>query len=119
MLYVNVIGVLKQRDANAYLNKKKRNKKNKRHVAERYCTGAIRMRKRNSQYCGVVELKPLVIRRFHIPHNRPCLPPKILHNLCFPFLLGITAVPRETEDNAYAKFWGANKVHYGGCGNEK
>jgi len=31
--------------------------------------------------------------------------------------LGIPVVPRETEDNAYAKFWGANKVYYGGCGN--
>jgi len=26
-------------------------------------------------------------------------------------------VPRETEDHAYAKFWGANKVYCGGCGN--
>ena len=43
------------------------------------------------------------------PHPRP---PKILLNLCFSFLLGITAVPREIENNAYAKFWGANKVHY-------
>ena len=25
----------------------------------------------------------------------------------------ITAVPRGIENNAYAKFWGANKVHYG------
>ena len=31
-----------------------------------------------------------------ISHNSPYLPPKILHNLCFSFLL--------------AKFWGANKV---------
>ena len=38
-------------------------------------------------------------------------PPQILHNLCFTFLLGITAVPREIENNAYAKFWGVNKVH--------
>ena len=49
-----------------------------------------------------------------------CSPPppkkkKILHNLCFSFLLGITAVQREIENNAYAKFWGANKVHYGKC----
>ena len=29
-------------------------------------------------------------------------PPKFLHNLCFSFLLGITAVPREIENNAYA-----------------
>ena len=42
--------------------------------------------------------------------------PQILHNLCFPFLPGITAVPRETENNAYAKFVGrANTVHYGRC----
>ena len=40
-------------------------------------------------------------------------PPKNLHNLCFSLLLGITAVLREIENNAYAKFWGANKVHYG------
>ena len=62
------------------------------------------------------------IRHFHIPHNTPCLPPKNLHNRCFPFPLGITVVPRESEDNAYAKFWGANKVYYGGmggCGNGK
>ena len=44
-------------------------------------------------------------------------PPKILHKLCFSFLLGITAVPREIENNAYAKFWGANNVRYGKCGN--
>ena len=30
----------------------------------------------------------------------------ILHNLCFSFLLGITAVQREIGNNAYAKFWG-------------
>ena len=47
------------------------------------------------------------------PHPRR---KKKLHNLCFSFLLGITAVPRETENNAYAKVWGANKVHYGKCG---
>ena len=34
----------------------------------------------------------------------------------FSFLLGITAVPREIENNAYTKFWGTNKVHYGKCG---
>ena len=38
--------------------------------------------------------------------------PQILHNLCFSFLLAITAVPREIESNAYAKFLRANKVHY-------
>ena len=33
-------------------------------------------------------------------------PPKILHNLCFSFLLGITAVPWEIENSVYAKFGG-------------
>ena len=40
-------------------------------------------------------------------------PPQNLHTYCFQFLLGITVVPREIEDNGYAKFWGVNKVHYG------
>ena len=40
----------------------------------------------------------------------PPPPPQILHNLCFSFLLGITAVLREIENDAYVKFWGANKV---------
>ena len=60
----------------------------------------------------------MIIRHFHISHNATYLSPrpqKILHNLCFSFLLGIKAVQREIENNAYAKFWGANKVHYGKC----
>ena len=52
--------------------------------------------------------------KFPIIH--PICPEKILHNLCFSFVLGITAVPRETENSAYAKFWGAKKVHYEKCG---
>ena len=51
----------------------------------------------------------------HIPHNAPYLSPKILHKLCFSFLLAITAVPKEIENNAYAKFWGVNQVHFGRC----
>ena len=31
--------------------------------------------------------------------------PKILHKHCFQFLLGPFELPRETENNAYAKFW--------------
>ena len=40
------------------------------------------------------------------------IPPKILYNLCFSFLLGITTVPRETENNTYANFfwrWGVGE----------
>ena len=44
--------------------------------------------------------------------HAPCLHPKILHNHCFQFLLGITVVPREIEDNSYGKFQEVNKVHY-------
>ena len=54
-------------------------------------------------------------------HDPPCFPPPppplILHNHCFQVLLGITVVPREIEDNGYAKFWGVNKVNYGLCEN--
>ena len=44
--------------------------------------------------------------------HAPCLHPKILHNHCFQFLLGITFVPREIEDDSYVKFQEVNKVHY-------
>ena len=48
-------------------------------------------------------------RHLHFSHDAPCLPPtpQILHNLYFSFLLGITAVPREIKNNAYAELWGA------------
>ena len=49
----------------------------------------------------------------HISHNAPYSPPKILHNLCFSFLLGITPVPREIENYAYAKNLGGG---WGGGG---
>ena len=39
-------------------------------------------------------------------HNGLFYHPKILHKDCFQFLLGPFELPRETEDNAYAKFWG-------------
>ena len=55
------------------------------------------------------------IRNLHVNHNAPYSTPQILHNLCFSILLGITVVPREIENHAYAKFWGVNKVHYGIC----
>ena len=75
------------------------------------------------------EMHKRSIRYFHIDHNAPCLPPKILHNYCFQFLLGNTVVPREIEENGYAFFFlegggrggggreaglvEVNKVHYG------
>ena len=56
------------------------------------------------------------IRHFQIPHNTPCLPSKTLHNLFFSIFLDITVLPRETNDNVFPKFWGANKVYWGGGG---
>ena len=38
-----------------------------------------------------------LIRYFHIDHNAPCLLPKMLHNHCLQFFLGITVVPREIK----------------------
>ena len=32
--------------------------------------------------------------------------PKVLHKHCLQFPLGVKMAPRETENNAYAKFWG-------------
>ena len=64
------------------------------------------------------------IHHFHVDHNAPYLPhptppPQILHHRCFQFLLGIAVVPREIEDNGYAKFCGVDKVHHGPCGNSE
>ena len=46
------------------------------------------------------------IHHLYISHNAPFLPSKIFHNLCFSFILGITAVPRETENNASTQNFG-------------
>ena len=48
-------------------------------------------------------------------HPTSCI--AIAHCHCFQFLLGITVVPSEIEDNDYAKFGGGgvSKVHYGLC----
>ena len=39
------------------------------------------------------------------------LSPQILHKHCFQFLLGLTMVPRENQNNAYAKFGGKTKYY--------
>ena len=55
----------------------------------------------------------LFIHHFQIDHNAPCRPtppppPRLLHIHCFQFLLGITVVPREIEDNGFASFGRVN-----------
>ena len=85
--------------------------------------GAVSRQSNFANYPPSIAMEPKVskeiwdpsIYHFHIDHNALCLPPKILHNHCCQFLLGITVVPREIEDNGYAKFWEVNKVHYGLC----
>ena len=49
---------------------------------------------------------------FNIDHDAPCLPTKFCITVIFSnfFFLGITVVPREIEDNGYAKFWGRGKL---------
>ena len=42
-------------------------------------------------------------------NNTICLSPQILHYHCFCFLVGLTMVPRENKNNAYAKFVGLTK----------
>ena len=58
-------------------------------------------------YCVKTLYTPLA----HFPQctlfaAHPSPTPQFLHNLCISFLLGVTAVPREIENNAHAKFWG-------------
>ena len=62
--------------------------------------------------CCKISCFNFTIHHFHIDHNAPCLPPKILHNHCFQSLLGITVITREIQDNGYAKFCGVNRVLY-------
>ena len=70
-----------------------------------------------STWGSCVEMKR--ISHLHISHNTPCLPPsspapppKQKYCVTFGFflsLLGITAFPGETENNACAKFWGQTR----------
>ena len=53
----------------------------------------------------------------HLIYPPPTPRPQILHNLCFLTLLGITAVPREIENNAYAKLDFLGKILFDYLGN--
>ena len=46
-------------------------------------------------------------------HNTLCLSPQILRKHCFQFLVGLTVVPRENKNHAYAKFGGTSEEYYG------
>ena len=57
--------------------------------------------------------KSALIGHFGKYHNTLCLSPQILHKHCLQVLLGLTMVPRENKNHAYAKFGGTNKEYYG------
>ena len=40
---------------------------------------------------------------YGLSFDKPSLPPSIFHNYCFQFLLSITIVTKEIEDNAYSR----------------
>ena len=65
------------------------------------------------EYPGRQNAAQLTPGHFGKYHNTLCLSPQILHEHCFCFLLGPLKVPRETENNAYAKFGGTDKDYYG------
>ena len=56
------------------------------------------------------------MRRVYPPQPPPPPPPQILHNHCFQFLLGITVVRREIEDNGYAILFFGGGTGGGGGG---
>ena len=62
---------------------------------QRFSTYATRICWQTVQPFGHVKSGYFLIRFFHTSHNAPYVSPKILHNLCFSFLLGIATVPRE------------------------
>ena len=72
----------------------------------------------NSRYSPGLITEPITpIWHLHISHNAPYLPPpppkkkkKKMQNLCFSFLLYITTVLREIENNAYAKLGGGGQI---------
>ena len=55
-------------------------------------------------YVRVWMVEKTGIGHFEKYHDTLCLSPHILHKHCFQFLLGLTIVPRENKNNAYAKF---------------
>ena len=58
-----------------------------------------------------------ITNHFHV--NGFALGLALLRGFCFSFLLGITVVPREIEDNSHAKFWGGKQGLLWGCANCK
>ena len=56
--------------------------------------GKEKSRNKNLRSHLRIELGHFRISHLHISHNTPCLPPKILHNLCFSFSLGYYNRPK-------------------------
>ena len=57
----------------------------------------------------------LSVRHLHISHDAAYLPPKFRVTFVFHFSWVLQPCQQKSKNNAYAKFLGANKVHYGRC----
>ena len=66
---------------------------------------------------GTVCVYPRLKDFFDLTETSVCTFTIFTSTIMTQFLPGITVVPREFEDNGYAKFWGLRKVHYGPCEN--
>ena len=51
----------------------------------------------------------------YVTCTSPIMHPKFCITFVLHFSWELPAVPREIENDAYEKFWDANKVHYGRC----
>ena len=58
------------------------------------------------QYYFIFYRTGVLICHLNISHNAPYLPPKILRQHGFQFLLGRLLYPGEMKNKGYAKFWG-------------
>ena len=57
----------------------------------------------------------LSVRHLHISHDAAYLPPKFRVTFVFHFSWVLQPSQQKLKNNAYEKFLGANKVHYGRC----
>ena len=68
---------------------------------------------------GTACVEPRLKDFFDLTETSACTFTIFTQTIMTQFLLGITVVPKEIEDNGYAKFGGLRKVHYGPCENGK
>ena len=62
---------------------------------------------------GTVCVYPRLKDFFDLTETSVCTFTIFTSTILTQFLPGVTVVPREFEDNGYARFWRLRKVHYG------